>query len=116
MQIKEYILCAAIWYKDLPLIKNDIPSGLLRPINCEMGIVFCGHRHCHCLYQMVAITGKRQCEVGEEVQGFLTSSNRFVDRKEAAKIAIACGQVEKCEYFGGTELDSSELYKTSPFN
>ena len=90
----EYILCSAIWYKELPLINNDIPSDLLRPINCNSGIVFCGHRHPHCLYQMVAITGKYQHEAGEEVQGFLTSENRFVDRKEGWVIAEKSGQIK----------------------
>jgi hypothetical protein len=29
------------------------------------------------------------------VQGFLTSDDRFVDRREAAKIALAAGQVKE---------------------
>jgi len=105
----EQILCAAIWYKELPLVNNDIPSSLLRPQNCETGIVFCGHRHPHCLYQMVAITGKYQHEAGEEVQGFLTNKNRFVDREEGAKIALACGQIDKLN-FSGNKLYSEDLY------
>jgi len=108
---KEYILCAAIHYKDLPLINNDIPSSLLRPVNCATGIVFCGFRHPHCLYQLVAITGIRSVkpEVGEYIQGFLTSRNRFVDRKEAAEIAIASGQIIKTEYENNS-LFSEDLY------
>jgi len=106
---KEYILCAAIHYKELPLVINDIPSSLLRPINIEQGIVFCGYRHPHCLYQMVALTGKSQHQAGEEVQGFLTSFNRFVDRKEAAKIALASGQVNKL-FFSNETLYSEDIY------
>lgn len=105
--MEERILCSAIWYKELPLIINDIPSELLRPKNCTTGIIFCGLRHPHCLYQMVAITGKAQYEAGEEVQGFLTSENRFVDRKEGATIHIANGG--KLNY-STRELYSEDLY------
>ena len=106
--MKEIILCAAIWYKELPLVINTIPSSLLRPINCDTGIVFCGHRHPQCLYQMVAITGKYQHEAGEEIQGFLTNKNRFVGRAEAAEIAIASGQITETKY--GDQLYSEDLY------
>lgn len=107
--VKEKILCAAIWYKELPLVINDIPSELLRPVNCRTGIVFCGHRHPHCLYQMVAITGKADHEAGHGVQGFLTDTNRFVDRNEAALIALSSGQIEKLQ-FSSKELFSEDLY------
>lgn len=93
MEDIEYIICAANWYKDFPLIKDDFPIGFNRPKNCDRGIVFCGHRHHNCLYVMVAITGKAQHEMGEEIQGFLTNKNRFVDRKEALEIARNAGQV-----------------------
>ena len=90
----EYILCASIWYKDLELKRPDVlePNGF-RPYNVNKGIVFSGWRHHNCLYQMVAMTGKAQHEVGEEIQGFLTSKNRFVDREEGAKIAYEAGQI-----------------------
>lgn len=94
--MKEYILCSAIWYKDLPLVKEDLANNQ-NPINVERGIVFCGHRHPHCMYSMIAITGKRsvELEVGEYVQGFLTNKNRFVGRKEAAIIAFDANQIKE---------------------
>lgn len=104
----EYILCAANWYKDLPLKYTEIPGSLLRPKNCDRGIVFAGLRHPFCLYQMVAMTGLRQCEAGEEIQRFLTSENRFVDRKEGAKIALECGQITELKW--GSNLYSEDLY------
>lgn len=104
----ERILCAAIWYKDFPLVKDDITAiGFIRPINCDKGIVFSGHRHHNCLYQMVAITGKYQHQIGEEVQGFLTSKNRFVDRKEAAKMFIEAGGTPE---YHSDQLFSEDLY------
>ena len=59
---------------------------------------------------MVAITGKRSCEseVGENAQGFLTNKNRFVDREEGMKIAIAAGQVD--ETYHKRDLFSEDLY------
>lgn len=99
--MKERIICSAIWYKDLPTprIRTDRKKGM----------VFCGLRHPHCLHQMVAMTGKRQSEAGEEIQGFLTNKNRFVNRIEGAKIALKSGQIKKLEY-SSTWLYSEDLY------
>lgn len=55
------------------------------------------------------MTGKKQCEVGEEIQGFLTNKNRFVDREEAAKIALAAQQID-CLQYSKTKLYSEDLY------
>ena len=110
---KEYIICAAIWYKELSLIKPEIlePRGF-RPFNVDVGIVFGGWRHGNCMYQMIALTGKRSCEteVGKYIQGFLTSKNRFVNREEGMKIAIAAGQVEEGKTYNQNKLFSEDLY------
>ena len=58
----------------------------------------------NCLYQMVAITGKPQHEVGEEIQGFLTSKNRFVDRAEGGEIAFLSGQKDLKKYLFSEDL------------
>jgi hypothetical protein len=107
----EKILCAAIWYKDIPL-KKEIPNTLLRPSNIDCGVVFCGYRHPHCIYTMIAVTGLRSVEiaddgVGKQVQGFLTNQNRFVDREEAAKIWILNGNKLK---HSTNQLFSEDLY------
>ena len=104
----EYILCAAIWYKFIP-VKKELPEGvMLRPVNCDRGLVFCGHRHAQCMYTMVSITGIRsvESEVGEYIQGFLTSKNRFVDREEGARIHRANGHTTDFE----DRLFSEDLY------
>lgn len=105
--IPESILCAATWYKELPLIKPEVL--LIRgfaPYNVDKGIVFCGWRHGNCLYQKVAITGLRDGESGDFEQGFLTNKNRFVGRKEAGEIAFSAGQTEKLI----KTLHSEDLY------
>ena len=103
--MSEYILCAAIWYKEIP-IKKEIPHNVL-PVNCDRGLVFCGYRHCHCMYTMVSVTGLRSVEpeVGEYVQGFLTSKNRFVDRVEGGIIHRSNGHPTDFE-----DLYSEDLY------
>jgi hypothetical protein len=106
--MEERILCAAIWYKDLPLAYTAFPTTHLLPVNCDRGIVFCAQRHLQCLYQMIAMTGKMQYQVGEEVQGFLTSTNRFVDRKEGMEIALKNNQV--INPYHGDILFSEDLY------
>jgi hypothetical protein len=110
---EEYILCAAVWYKDLPLKKPEIlePRGF-RPYNVDRGIVVSGWRHGNCIYQMVAITGLRSipAEAGEEVQGFLTNKNRFVDREEGWDIAEAAGQINDRSRGSSRTLYSEDLY------
>lgn len=100
---KEYILCAAIWYKKL-----DKPFYNCKNINS--GVVICGHRHPHCIYTLLALRGLRTVTFGENaagkhVQGFLTSKNRFVSRRLARKIAISNYQCD-----GKGDLFSEDLY------
>lgn len=104
----EYILCAAIWYKNFTPKKN---VGVPLPVNCDKGVVICGHRHTNCIYTMSSITGLRTVErgkdaTGDHVQGFLTSKNRFVTREEAAQIALDFGQISQTK----RELFSEDLY------
>lgn len=106
--MNEYILCAAIWYKELDKL-SDKWDTLLRPVNIDKGIVLCGFRHPHCMYQMISITGKRSVEpqCGEYVQGFLTSKNRFVNREEGAIIHQSNGRELK---YSTKDLFSEDLY------
>ena len=104
----EYILCAAIWCKEIPL-KKDIPQVL--PINCDKGIVVTGHRHGQCIWTIGCLTGLRAVTfaedgIGENEQGFLTSKNRFVNRKEGGQIAFAAKQTQELK----TTLYSEDLY------
>jgi hypothetical protein len=106
---KEYVLCAAVWYKDLPMKRPEVLDNRgFRPYNVDRGVVISGWRHANCIYQMVAITGLRSipAEAGEEIQGFLTNKNRFVDRKEGGEIAFAAGQTTELK----TTLYSEDLY------
>ena len=97
----ETILCAAIWYKEQPTAK-------ILPKNISKGVVIGGMRHGHCIHSFVALTGKRSVtpECGEYVQGFLTNTNQFVDRIQAARIAFAAKQTKELLPY----LFSEDLY------
>lgn len=99
----EKIVCAAIWYKEQPTAK-------ILPKNISAGIVVGGLRHGYCISTFVALTGKRSVlpECGEYVQGFITSKDRFLDRREAMKLAKETGQVTSKQSF--EELYSEDLY------
>lgn len=106
---KEYILCAAIWYKEIEGKNLEIPLRQYLPVNCDSGIVFCGHRHLQCLRTMNSIMNLKQSEAGEEIQGFLTNLNRFVDRKEGLQIAFKANQLLEPHLYR-TQLYSEDLY------
>lgn len=108
---EERILCAAIWYKDVEL-KRDIPQ--VRPKNVDRGIVVLGYRHGQCIWTMACLTGLRTVDNGEDAagdheQGFLTSTNRFVERTEALAIAKSSNQLLAGEHVYN-ELYSENLY------
>lgn len=107
----EKIICAAVWYPELPLIKPHVlePRGF-RPYNIDKGVVICGWRHANCIYTKVAITGLADHETGDNVQGFLTNKNRFVDREEAAIIALRQNQIIDMHRFNGIDLFSEDIY------
>lgn len=73
-----------------------------------------GHRHRHALQAMndelsYNMTRKELSSI-EHNFGFMTSENRFVDRKEAYKIAKEANQIIDIEHKAGFELYSEDLY------
>lgn len=85
---KPYVICAAIWFKDWEKYVHQ-------PRNVESGFVVAGRRHHNC-YLTLRLDGdfSKMKEI-ENVQGFLTSDDRFLDRKEAGKLAFEIGQIDK---------------------
>lgn len=99
----EYIICAAIHFEDGKKHEHQ-------PKNIESGFVVAGRRHHNCFMTVVDCRGgdvdKELRNFKEEEQGFLTSKDRFVNRKEGGEIAYAAGQtadLRKC-------LFSEDLY------
>ena len=88
-----YIICAAIWFKDDNKYSHQ-------PRNIDSGLVVCGRRHHNCFLTAFELNGGKRIEGLSEanakaVQGFLTSNDIFVDRKEAGQIAFDAGQISK---------------------
>ena len=103
---QERIICSAIWYDDK--IKRNH-----QPRNIDSGIVAAGLRHHNCFVILWALYPERDYVGSDTVQGFLTSKDRFVDRKEAFLIAEANNQIleEQREKFPHrNELYSEHLY------
>lgn len=93
-QQKEKIICAAINYNE---------------------IIICGLRHVDCFDTLIKLSNKYTPITDlptKEDQGFLTSFNRFVDRKEAYRIAIESHQITLTLFDGIEEgrLISEDLY------
>lgn len=97
---KEYILCAAIWYKN----GKQYPH---QPKNIKSGYVWCGRRHHNIISLRARITGE-PTRFETSVQGFITNLDRFVTRTEGNLIAIAANQVTG--NVKGDELISEDLY------
>lgn len=94
MNATEYIICSAVYF-------NDGKQYVHQPINIDKGFVICGHRHHNCF--MTAYILNKQRVRAIETQGFLTNTNRFVDRIEAKHIAVKANQVS-------TEIMKDELF------
>lgn len=98
---KEYILCSAIYF-------NDGNKHIHQPKNIDIGFVVCGRRHHNCFatFKAMGLTKPERVERMDEVQGFITNTDRFVDREEGGKIAFESGQTTELK----KSLFSEDLY------
>jgi len=108
----EYIICSAIFIND-----NTVNED--QPTNIEKGFVISGRRHHNCYATLKAIVGKEGMDLllqltnhSNKDHGFITSLNRFVDRKEGMVIAKKENQllVPSLHSEGGGELTSEDLF------
>ena len=90
-EIKEIVICAAVIAKDGKIVK--------------------GHRHNDAIRTLHGMVGYEQEKVDTRHQGFITSKNRYVDRREGLRIQLAQGipSADKDGYRYG-ELYSEDLY------
>lgn len=105
MERPEYLMCAAIWF-DTGKTPQD-PRVL--PRNKKDGFLICGRRHHNCygtLFSLLGHIGAREVE-HKGVEGFLTSRDRFLDRKEAQEFGTETGQVTSII---GSTLTSEDLW------
>lgn len=81
---KEYILCAAF------KLKQECEHAYLYPKPYrQVFSMALGWRHADIIYKYMDVID--QSDLG----GFCTSKGRYVDREEAAKIALECGQISE---------------------
>lgn len=106
--MKEFILCAANHY-------DDGVEDVHTCTNIKTGFVICGRRHHNCISTFAKMVGFPYDENGlklmrTEEQGFITNTNRWVDRLEALKIAKEAGQL--IHGYGNEQLGlfSEDLY------
>ena len=84
---EEIVLTAAIFIDDGKKHPNQ-------PFNIVTGLVVTGHRHHNCFATIYAlgIDYKSLCKNSVNVQGFITTKNRFLSRDAAGKLAYTTGQ------------------------
>jgi hypothetical protein len=109
MKAEEYILCAAIWVQDGKWYPHQ-------PKNIGSGMVIAGRRHHNCFATLLLAGEGKKIHLltdGDKGQGFITNTNRYVDRKEGFKIAKAANQLLNPNLYSTTEeniLTSEDLY------
>ena len=131
---KEYVICAAIWYKD----GTEAPKGMIAQ-NISSGVVIGQWRHGTCINVRATNplwNAKKLAErMGEtpviekwedtlpyfeEVDGFITSKGNFVDRWQGMKLAYEAGQVAKerafkpLEWLHDEAISDDELMSGEP--
>jgi hypothetical protein len=99
------IICAANYY-------NDGKEYVHNPVNIKIGYIICGRRHHNCNQTFAQIYGfpySKEANLIQqtEIEGFLTTDNRFVDRKEGYQIALDARQIVKKDI---PKLYSEDLY------
>jgi hypothetical protein len=102
---KEIIICAANWYD------NGEPNHAHSVINRKTGFVLAGWRHC-AINQLLFHLGMNRLTFKEVQQGFITNTNKFANRKQAAYIAYKAGQIteEKWKSLPCGQLTSEDIY------
>lgn len=84
--MKEYIVCSAIYVNDGIKYENQ-------PINIIKGFCIYGLRHSNCFATLKIFKVDKKI-FKEIIQGFLTSKNRFLNRKDSFIIAKESNQIE----------------------
>lgn len=118
---QEYILCAAIWYRD----NTEAPKGMIAQ-NIDTGVVIGQWRHGNVINIRATnpiwnkktlqerldresqdvpmrISNEKPDVEYDHVDGFLTSKGNFVDRWQGMKLAYEAGQVDEKRAFRDPE-------------
>jgi len=85
------ILCSAIYV-------DDDRTYVHQPKNIKSGFVVCGRRHHNCITTLTLIFEEMELLIpykqqGKVVQGFLTDTDIFLNRKESYKVVKTAKQI-----------------------
>ena len=104
-EVQQYILCAAIHFDDGKKYNHQ-------PSNIKTGFVICGRRHHNCFATIATIKGLdewiEERKDYKVIQGFLTSTDLFLNREKSYSVAKECGQVT--DKIIGSILTSEDLW------
>lgn len=94
-------------------LKEEMEIVICAAIRMPDGYIIRGHRHNNCIMTASSIPRYKGIHTHGDDQGFVTSLNRYVTRKQGYEIQKAAGIESVCKegdrYLGG-ELYSEDLY------
>ena len=100
----ENIICSAVYV-------NDLKKHVHQPSNIFIGYVVAGRRHHNCFATLQLISPDFSWKRFENQQGFLTNTDRYVDREEAFLIARCARQIiDVIDWNENSVLMSEDLY------
>ena len=102
----EKIICAAIHY-------HDGINHPHQPINISTGFIVCGRGHHNCVATVSVLTSVSAAGLlrkMDKTEGFLTDTNRFLNREMARAVAFEAGQLAGKDVQSKTKLYSEDLY------
>jgi len=95
------------------VVSSDVERCVCAAVRLPDGRIAAGHRHWNCF--PVAEAMGHTIRITQEMQGFLTSTGRFVNREEGMLLQLAAGiptadprRVNR--YVAGGKLYSEDLY------
>ena len=77
-------------------------------LNGNVDIIVCGLRHCNCFATIAQM--ESSWRNGTKVQGFITHTGDFLNRKEALVHARECGQLSETHRYYQEDHNIDELY------
>jgi hypothetical protein len=93
--MKETILCAACFFPNFPQDRYSKTLYISLPKNISSGLVIQGRRHSDCLAMYINFCSAHADPIDamNNVDGFITSSNKFLTREQAWVVAKEAGQL-----------------------
>ena len=92
------------------IICAAVKTTFINHLGEEVTVVGSGHRHGNCLDTMTKCGAPMLKHRWNEEQGFMTNVGKFLNRKEAFKHALKCGQLSATTRQFKKERNEDELY------